>query len=99
MVKVVEGLPLTREVLGNADGEVPDSIGQERSSLDNGGGAQNEGLQENPYVPEHGIVAEGKVKNGVCPRKTPRMHLLLKMEEDGHNQMMGAKVIALRDTE
>ena len=44
MVKVVEGLPLAREVLGNADGAIPDSIGQERSSLDNGGGAQNEGL-------------------------------------------------------
>ena len=40
-----EGLPLAREVLGNADGAIPDSIGQERSSLDNGGGAKNEGLQ------------------------------------------------------
>ena len=61
MVRVVEELPLAREVLGNADGEIPDSIGQERSSLDNGGGAQNEGLQENPYAPKHGITAEGKV--------------------------------------
>ena len=56
-----EGLPLAREVLGNADGVIPDSIGQERSSLDNGGRAQNEGLQENPYAPKHGITAEGKV--------------------------------------
>ena len=61
MVKAVEGLPLAREVLGNADGAIPDSIGQERSFLDNGGGAQNEGLQGNPYVPKHGIAAEGKV--------------------------------------
>ena len=44
MVKAVEGLPLAREVLGSADGAIPDSIGQERSSLDNDGGAQNEGL-------------------------------------------------------
>ena len=62
-----EGLPLAREVLGNADGAVPDSSGQERSSLDNGGGAQNEGLQENPYVPEHGIAVEGKVKEWSLP--------------------------------
>ena len=62
MVKAVEGLPLAREVSGNADGAIPDSIGQERSSLNNGDGAQNEGLQGNPYVPEHGIAAEGKVK-------------------------------------
>ena len=39
-----EGLPLAREVLGNADGAIPDSIVLERSSLDNGGGAQTEGL-------------------------------------------------------
>ena len=51
MVRAVEELPLAREVLGNADGAIPDSIGQERSSLDNGGGAQTEGLQENPYAP------------------------------------------------
>ena len=44
MVRVVEELPLAREVLGNADGAIHDSIGQERSSLDNGGGAQTEGL-------------------------------------------------------
>ena len=44
MVKAVEGLSLAREVLGNADGAIPNSIGQGRSSLDNGGGAQNEGL-------------------------------------------------------
>ena len=44
MEKAVEGLPLAREVLGNADGAIPNSIDQERSSLDNGGGAQNEGL-------------------------------------------------------
>ena len=56
-----EGLPLAQEVLGNADGAILDSIVQERSSLDNGGGAQTEGLQENPYVPKHGIAAEGKV--------------------------------------
>ena len=56
-----EGLPLAREVLGNADGAIPNSIGQERSSLDNGVGAQNEGLQENSYAPKHGITAEGKV--------------------------------------
>ena len=56
-----EGLPLAREVLGNADGAIPDSIVLERSSLDNGGGAQTEGLQENPHVPKHGIAAEGKV--------------------------------------
>ena len=57
----MEELPLAREVLGNADGAIPDSIGQERSSLDNGGGAQNEDLHENPYAPKHGIAAEGKV--------------------------------------
>ena len=62
MVKTVKGLPLAREVSRNADGTIPDSIGQERSSLNNGDGAQNEGLQGNPYVPEHGIAAEGKVK-------------------------------------
>ena len=62
-----EGLPLAREVLGNADGAIPDSIGQERSSLDNGGGAQPEGLQENPYVPKHGIAAEGKVTEWRLP--------------------------------
>ena len=62
MVKAVEGLPLAREVLGNAEGAISDSIGQERSSLDNGGVSQNEGLQGNPYVQEHGITAEGKVK-------------------------------------
>ena len=61
MVRAVEEFPLAREVLGNADGAIPDSIGQERSSLDNGGGAQNEGLQENPYAPKHGIAAEEKV--------------------------------------
>ena len=44
MVRVVEELPLALEVLGNADGAIPDSIGQERSSLDNGSGSQNEGL-------------------------------------------------------
>ena len=60
-IKAVEGLPLAREVLGNADGAIPDSIGQERSSLDNGGESQNEGPQENPYAPKHGIAAEGKV--------------------------------------
>ena len=59
MVKAVEGLPLAREVPGNVDGAIPDSIGQERSSLDNGGGAQNEDLQENPYAPKHGIAAKG----------------------------------------
>ena len=62
-----EGLPLAREVLGNADGAIPDSIGQERSSLDNGGEAQNEGLQENPYAPKHGIAAEGKVTEWRLP--------------------------------
>ena len=61
MVKAVEGLPLAWEVLGNADGAIPNSIGQEKSSLDNGSGAQTEGLQENPYAPKHGIAAEGKV--------------------------------------
>ena len=55
-----EGLPLAQEVLGNADGAIPDSIGQERSSLDNGGGTQNEGLQGNPYVLEHGIAEIGR---------------------------------------
>ena len=44
MVRVMEELPLAREVLGNADGTIPDSIGQERSSLNNGGESQNEGL-------------------------------------------------------
>ena len=39
-----EGLPLAREVLGNADGAILYSIVKERSSLDNGGGAQTEGL-------------------------------------------------------
>ena len=67
LVQAVEGHPLVREVLGNADGVIPDSIGQERSSLDNGGGAQNEGLQENPYAPKHGIVAEGKVNEWCLP--------------------------------
>ena len=67
MVRVVEELPLAREVLGNADGEIPDSIGQERSSLDNGGGSQNEGLQGSPYASEHGIAAEGKVKEWCLP--------------------------------
>ena len=67
MVKAVEGLPLAREVLGNADGAIPDSIGQERSSLDNGGGAQNEGPQENPYALKHGIAAEGKVNEWCLP--------------------------------
>ena len=72
MVRAVEELPLAQEVMGNADGAIPDSIGQEKNSLDNGGGSQNEGLQGNPYVPEHG---------GICPHKTPLMHLLLKMDE------------------
>ena len=63
----MEGLPLAWEVLGNADGAIPNSIGQERSSLDNGGGAQNEGLKGNPYAPEHGIAAEGKVKEWCLP--------------------------------
>ena len=67
MVRAMEELPLAREVLGNADGAIPDSIGQERSSLDNDGGSQNEGLQGNPYVPEHGIAAEGKVKEWCLP--------------------------------
>ena len=58
---------MAREVLGNADGAIPDSIGQERSSLDNGVGAQNEGLQENSYAPKHGITAEGKVKEWSLP--------------------------------
>ena len=62
-----EGLPLAREVLGNADGAIAESIGQERSSLDNGGGAQPEGLQENPYVPKHGIAVEGKVTEWRLP--------------------------------
>ena len=62
-----EGLPLAREVLGNADGAIAESIGQERSSLDNGGGAQNEDLQENPYAPKHGIVAEEKVNEWKPP--------------------------------
>ena len=62
-----EGLLLAREVLRNADGAILDSIVQERSSLDNGGGAQPEGLQENPYVPIHGIAAEGKVKEWCLP--------------------------------
>ena len=63
----MEELPLAQEVLGNADGVIPDSIGQERSSLDNGDRSQNEGLQGNPYVPEHGISAEGKVKEWCLP--------------------------------
>ena len=67
MVRAVEELPFAREVLGNADGAIPYSIGQERSSLDNGGGSQNEGLQGSPYVPEHGIAAEGKVKEWCLP--------------------------------
>ena len=67
MVRVVEELLLAREVLGNANGAIPDSIGQEKSSLDNGGGSQNEGLQGNPYVPEHGIAAEGKVTEWCLP--------------------------------
>ena len=62
-----EGLPLAQEVLGTGDGAISESIGQERSSLDNGGGAQPEGLQENPYVPKHGIVAEGKVTEWRLP--------------------------------
>ena len=61
MVRAVEELPLAREVLGNADEEILDSIGQERSSLNNGGESQNEGLQGNPYVPKHGIAVEEKV--------------------------------------
>ena len=67
MVRVVGELTLAREVLGNADGAIPDSIGQERSSLDNGGGSQNEGPQENPYAPKHGIAAKGKVKEWCLP--------------------------------
>ena len=67
MVKAMEGLPLAWEVLVNADGAIVDSIAQERSSLDNGGGAQPEGLQENPYALEHGIGAEGKVKEWCLP--------------------------------
>ena len=67
MVRIMEELPLAQEVLGNADGTIPDSIGQEKSSLDNGGGSQNKGLQGNPYVPEHGIAAEGKVKEWCLP--------------------------------
>ena len=67
MVRAVEELPLAREVLGNADGAIPDSIGRERSSLDNGGVSQNEGLQGNPYVQEHGIAVEGKVKEWCLP--------------------------------
>ncbi|WKA08925.1 hypothetical protein VitviT2T_026607 [Vitis vinifera] len=62
-----EGLPLAREVLGNADGAIPDFIVLERSFLDNGGGAQNEDLQENPYAPKHGIAAEGKVNEWKPP--------------------------------
>ena len=62
-----EGLPLAGEVLGNGDGAIPDSIVQERSSLDNGGGAQTKGLQENPYAPKHGITAEGKVNEWKPP--------------------------------
>ena len=62
-----EGLPLAREVLGNADGAIAESSVQERSSLDNGDGAQPEGLQENPYAPKHGIAAEGKVKEWSLP--------------------------------
>ena len=67
MVRVVEELPLAQEVMRNADGTIPDSIGQERSSLDNGGESQNEGLQGNPHVPEHGIAAEGKVTEWCLP--------------------------------
>ena len=67
MVRAVEELPLAREVMGNADGAIADSIVQERSSLDNGGGAQPEGLQENPYVPKHGIAAERKVNEWCLP--------------------------------
>ena len=67
MVRVVEELPLAQEVMRNADGTIPDSIGQERSSLDNGGESQNEGLQGNPYAPEHGIAAEEKVKEWCLP--------------------------------
>ena len=67
MVRAVEELPLAGEVLGNADGAIPDSIGRERSFLDNGGVSQNEGLQGNPYVQEHGITAEGKVKEWCLP--------------------------------
>ena len=62
-----EGLLLAQEVLGNADGAIAESSVQERSSLDNGDGAQNEGLQGNPYVPEHGIAAEGKVTEWCLP--------------------------------
>ena len=88
------------EVLVNADGAIADSIAQDRSSLDNGGGAQPEGLQENPYVPKHGIAAEGKVKAWSLPSQdTAYAPFLLKMEESCHNQMMGAKIVPLRDTE
>ena len=62
-----EGLPLAREVLGNADGAILDSIVLEQSFLDNGGGAQNEDLQENPYALKHGIAAEGKVNEWKPP--------------------------------
>ena len=58
---------MAREVLGNADGAIPDSISQERSFLDNGGGAQNEDLHENPYAPKHGIAAKRKVKAWSLP--------------------------------
>ena len=58
---------MAREVLGNADGAIADSIVQERSSLDNGGGDQTEGLQENPYAPKHGIAAQGKVTEWRLP--------------------------------
>ena len=67
MVRAVEELPLAREVLGNANGAIHDSIGQERSSLDNDGGSQNEGLQGNPYALEHGIATEGKVNEWCLP--------------------------------
>ena len=100
MVRAVGELPLAREVMRNVDGAIPDSIGQERSSLDNGGESQNEGLQGNPHVPEHGIATEGKVKAWSLPSQdTAYAPFLLKMEESCHNQMMGAKIVALRDTE
>ncbi|XP_034694072.1 uncharacterized PE-PGRS family protein PE_PGRS10-like [Vitis riparia] len=52
---------------GSEGAEVDEADIDERSSLDNGGGAQNEGLQGNLYVPEHGIVVEGKVKEWCLP--------------------------------
>ena len=66
-IKAVEGLPVAREILGNADGAILDSIVLEQSFLDNGGGAQNEDLQENPYALKHGIAAEGKVNEWCLP--------------------------------